>query len=264
MTKRRATPTLLVAIAALLSGCQEPSTAPSVPEGLDPQLAKGGSQGPDQTVTFTFRSSDFSTGTDFIIGDGRITNGDGGTTYIGDECGVGTAIPPYNGDAGLNTRSSKIKPSEEAACGGREGRYFEVSFDDRLDDGPDLDWDDRSVQAKWMSIDNVLSIPKDETRARQMRIWFDDQHLGGYGWAEACPWGLAYGWPATLASFVQVTRLEQQTAGDDVDAWLVEAVHDAELPDGDVAVCLGGKSEPVVLGYYHVPFELTLICEGEC
>lgn len=269
MTKRRATPTLLVAIAALLSGCQERPTAPSVPEGPDPQLARGGNQGPEQTLTFIFRSSEFSSGSDLIIGDGRFPDEEG-RTYTDGECGVAALIPGYNGDAGLNTKSSKIKPSEEAACGGREGRYFEVSFDDRLDDGyPDLDWDDRSVQAKWMSIDNVLSIPKGATDRRLMKITFEDKSdhgVGGNGWGQACPFLLRFGWPETQSSLAQVTRVQQRTAGDALDEWRVEAVHhDDELPDGDVAVCLGlEQDQPTVLGYYHVPFGLTLICEGEC
>lgn len=269
MSKRRVTPTLLVGIGALLCGCQERVTAPSAADDLTLQLEKGGNQGPAQTVTFTFRSSDFSDGfDDLIVGDGRIMDAEGGTTYTGDECGVAALIPGYNGNATLDTRHSKIKPSEEADCdGSRDGRFFNVSFERRLsEDGYDgLPWDGESAQAKWLDIrNNIRAIPRGDIQARVMRVWFDDGHQGGYGWAEACPWGLGYGFgpEGNHSSFVQVKRVQQKTGyGDPVDEWLVKA--DADTED-DVAVCLGGKSEPVILGYYHVPFEFTIVCEGEC
>jgi hypothetical protein len=260
MAKRRPTPTLLIVIATLLSACQERPTAPAVPEVLDPQLAKGGNQGPAQTVTFIFANLEG----DRIIGDGRIPPPPSViTTYTDGECGVGAAIPGYNGDAHLNTKNSKIGPSEED-CGGREGRYFEVNFDGaRVDDGPRLDWDTESVQAKWMMIDNVRSIPKGDPLARLMTITFEDnsEHgVGGNGWGQACPGLLRFGWPGTESSLVQVERVQQQTDGDGVDEWLVVAAY-----PNDVAACLDAdKGDFSLLGYYHVPFQLTLICEGEC
>jgi hypothetical protein len=269
MSKRRAIPTLLVAIVALLDGCQERPTAPSVPDDLNPQMARGGSHGPAQTVTFTFRSSDLSDGwEDLIAGDGRIMDAEGRTTYTGGECGVGTLIPGYNGNASLNTKNSRIKPSEEAECdNSREGRYFEVSFD-RYDDGPDLPWDGQIVRAKWVEVySNIRSIPKGTTSPRLMKITFEDNSekgTGGNGWGQACPFLLRFdknGWPP-YASDVQVERLQQQTAGYPVDEWRVKT---GDGPDEDVAVCLGlDGDQPIVLGYYHVPFEFTVVCDGEC
>lgn len=263
MSKTRATPTLLVAMIALLYGCEERPTAPSVPDDSNPQLAKGGDQGPAQTVTFTFPSSELSDG--LIFGDGRMTDADERTTYTGGECGVGTLIPDYNGNATLNTRSDKISPSEAAECGNsREGRYFTVRLETEPGDEPGLPWDDEIVPAKWIDLRyNIRAIPRGNAQDRIMKIWFDDGHQGGYGWADVCPWGLAYGFETVFglelgSSHVRVERTKDQ-ATDGVDEWLVET-----RPDEDVAVCLGGKSEPVALGYYHVPFRFTIECAGEC
>jgi hypothetical protein len=115
---------------------------------------------------------------------------------------------------------------------------------------------------------DIRAIQKGQTEDRKLTIVFDDQGgHGGGGFGLACPWylrfdseylpqhGLDDPWGT---SDVQVTRLKQQSGGDDYDEWMIEAGRE------DVAVCLGGKEEPIVLGYYHVPFQVNVVCEGEC
>ncbi len=260
MSKRDLLLTTLVTGAALLFGCQDRPTAPVEPRDLGPLLAKGGKQEePTQTVTFTFRDAE-----DLIFGDGRVTDAAGGTSYTNEECGVVAVLPSYNGNPSLNTKSSPIKRNDAEACGGKEGRVFNVDFrGNRADTGEPLDWDGQIVSAKWMDVYYELrTVDLGQTEPRKLKITFDDKGEhggGGNGWGQACPWLLRFDseWEGT--SEVQVTRLKQQSLGDDYDEWKIEAA----APD-DVAVCLGGKSEPIVLGYYHVPFQMNVVCRGEC
>jgi hypothetical protein len=265
MNKKSILVTTLVAGAALSFGCQERPTAPAEPRVLGPQLKKGGNQETTKTVTFTFRNAD--TG-DLIFGDERVPGTTGGTAYTNDECGVAAVMPGHNGNANLNTKSSPIKRSEASSCEGKEGRVFRARFADRVlvpDASDPLDWDDQTVNAKWMDVFyDIRAIGLLQPERRKLRMTFDDtgEHGGhGNGWGQACPWRLTFDseWSNEYVdvSEVWVTRLNQQP-DDAYDEWLIEA-----RPE-DVAVCLGGKSEPIVLGYYHMPFQLHVRCKGEC
>jgi hypothetical protein len=245
----------LVACATLSFGCQDRPTAPLEDGRQGPQLAKGGKKGsqePTQTVTFTFRDE-----SDLIFGDGRVMDGTR-TTYTSDECGVNAFLLGNNGNPTLRTKRYPIKRNEAEFCRGKEGRVFRVSFPDT---GQPLDWDGQTMNAKYLTVYyQVRTIPLGQKEFRKLQILFDDQgERGGGGWGQACPWGLRFDnerWPGS--SDVQVTRLKQQSAGDDYDEWQIEAGPE------DVAVCLGGKDEPIVLGYYHMPFQMNVVCEGEC
>jgi hypothetical protein len=204
-----------------------------------------------QIVTFTFRD-----GSDLITGDGRIMDASQRTTYTSDECGVNSWIAKF-GNANLRTQRYPIKQQESGACGGKEGRVLRVSFTDRVDAGDALEWDEASMDGIMMLVYDILSIPLGATEPRKVEVAFDDQGGRGAGWGQACPWRLKFDSDWAGSTELQVTRLkDQQTYG--YDEWTIDAAPD------DVAVCLGGKSEPYVLGYYHVPFQVNVECRGPC
>ncbi|MEJ2218791.1 MAG: hypothetical protein P8099_19580, partial [Gemmatimonadota bacterium] len=184
------------------------------------------------------------------------------STYTTDECGVNAVMPGYNGNAYLRTKSSPIKQDEAGTCGGDGGRIFRVSFADRVDTGEPQDWDGQIVDAKWLDVFyDIRPIPLGVTEVRKLGVTFDDKggHPGhGNGWGQACPWRLEFNSEWVGSSEVQVTRLKNRET-DGYDAWQVEAA-----PPNDVAVCLAGRSEPVAVGLYHVPFQMTVECRGNC
>jgi hypothetical protein len=217
--------------------CRDQAT--TGPEVTDVQFAKPGSTA-TEIVTFTFR--DF--GSDLIFGDGRVRDA-ARTTYTSDECGVDAWIASY-GNATLRTQRYPIKQQESEVCGGKEGRVFRVSFTERVDTGDGLEWDGASMDAISLLVYDIRSIPLGETEPRKVEIAFDDQGGRGAGWGQACPWRLKFTSEWTGSSEIDVKRLGY-------DEWEVVAAED------DVAVCLGGKSEPHVLGYYKVPFQVNVV-----
>lgn len=266
MSTKSLTVAALAVGAALSFGCQDRPTAPLEDGRQGPRLAKGGNNGgqePTQTVTFTFRDAETETGApvDRIYGDKRVRDA-GRTAYTDDQCGVVATLPGY-GNAYLHTNSYKIKPDEASACGGRERRDFTVDFREaRSDDGDPLDWDDQAVDAKWMDLVfiEIRNIELNASEYGKLRIVFesDGGEERGQGFGEACPQSLVFDkdrWPGT--SDVLVTRVKERQSPDDYDEWTIEP------GSTDVAVCLGGKNEQVPLGYYHLPFQVNVVCRGE-
>ncbi len=215
-----------------------------------------GNQIPD-TVSFIFRDQEAS---DSVFGDGRVSGATGGTAYTSDQCGVAAVL--RGGSPVLSTNSNRIRRSEATACNGKEGRIFEVHFPTSFGGAGPLDWDGQTVNAKWMELRYGLdTIPLGQTQPAKLWITFDDQGEhggGGSGWGQACPGRLEFDNDWDGSSRVDVTRVREQPT-DEYDEWKIEAGPE------DVAVCLGWESgEPFVLGYYHLPFQVNLVCRGEC
>lgn len=260
----------LTACAALSFGCQDRPTSPDERGNLGPLPAKGGRSTINQTVTFNFRNE--GTG-DLIFGDERVPGAGDRTTYTTDECGVATLMAGYNGNANLNTKANTIKRDEAADCdNSTDARVFRVNFAYRIPvsgANDHLDWDYQTVNAKWMSVYyNIRDVQLGTPEYKKLKITFDDngQHVGhGNGWGQACPYLLRFDsdWSNATqeVSEVLVTRLKQQSADETKDEWKIEAA----APNDDVAVCLDLEGDkPIILGYYHMPFQMNVVCEGEC
>lgn len=264
LDKMRLVVPALIACAATFVGCHDYSTDPA-----EPSFAKGGNKGgpgPSYTLTFVFRDL---AGSDLVVGDNRVLwDATESTAYTDGQCGVAARFS--GGGATLSTSADRIGQSEITDCDpsgqyGKEGRVFEVHFPESFGgDGP-LDWDGQTVAAKWMEVrfgegPSLRNLPIGQPSDRPLWITFVDNnaHPGGNGWGEACPGQLRFdsespvGPTGETATDVQVTRLAD-------DEWRIEAGDDAVAACQEIV-----RDEFTVMGFYRLPFQVNLVCRGEC
>ncbi len=270
LQKMRLAVPVLIACAVSLPSCQDSSSG-----SVEPSFAKGGNPGqsqPQTTLTFLFPLPDQESS--LIVGDTRVFEGSF-SAYTDYQCGVRAIF--FGGSPYLSSASDRIKPSESDLCGGREERVFQVRFSQAYDvngEPVELAWNGETADAKWFKLVNeswsppVRNLPKGETVVKPLWITFVDQstHIGGNGWGQACPGLLRFDeeWGATN---VQITRVRQQSQRDTEDEWEIKSdgyVDENGHAAGDVAACLGANgSEFYLLGYYHVPFQVNVVCRTE-
>jgi hypothetical protein len=263
-------------VTGIAVGCS--GDVPTGTDGLDhaadpvePSLAKGGNKGgpePPYTLTFVFRDLE----SDLVVGDKRVpwdpTDPTGPTAYTDGQCGVAAQF--FGHGAVLSTSADRIGRSEITDCDpsgqyGKEGRVFEVHFPESFGGDGSLDWDGQTVTAKWMEVRfkegfSLRELPIGQPFARPLWITFVDNnpHPGGNGWGEACPGQLRFdsespqGATGESATDVQLTRLAY-------DEWKIEAGSDAVAACQEII-----RDEFTTLGFYRLPFQVNVVCRGEC